>query len=388
MIAEIRGDVPERVIGRFGGQNPGPLVVSIGGLHGNEPAGVLASRNVLRQLASLRPHFRGQYLALAGNLPALQHRARFINEDLNRIWQQERVDRLESTGPAPGHIEESELRELLTEIRLAVGRCADQAYFIDLHTTSAPGSPFVVVADTLRNRRLALALPAPIVLGLEENLSGTLLNFVNDLGHVAVGFEGGQHDEPSSITMHELGIWQTLRLAGCVPPVQVPAVDRVTQRLRRRFEGTPRVVEIRYRHSVAPADTFVMEPGFENFTRVRQGDLLARDQRGPIRSAESGLLLMPLYQALGEDGYFLVRSVWPFWLEVSEWMRRLRLDRLLPLLPGVQRRTDARDTLRVNPKVTRWFVVQIFHLLGFRRQGSEDGTWLFSRRVEHPRTGS
>lgn len=385
MIAESRAACSERILGRFGEHSPGPLVISTGGLHGNEPAGVVASRNILRQLVRMRTQFSGEYLALAGNLSALRRGTRYIDEDLNRIWLRERVDRLESGMIEPGSVEESELREILAEIRHALGRTSGDAYFIDLHTTSAPGSPFVVVADTLANRRLATALPAPMVLGLTEYLSGTLLNFVNDLGHVAVGFEGGQHDAPASVATLELGVWQTLRFAGCVDVSQVPAADQVPHPFRWRFNGRPSVVEVQSRHRIDPADSFVMEPGFENLTPVRRGDLLARDRRGPIRSAESGLLLMPLYQALGDDGYFLVRRVWPFWLAVSERMRRFGMDRLLPLLPGVRRQTDAIDTLRVDPKVARWFVLQIFHLLGFRRQGSEDGMLVFSRRLEHRR---
>ena len=385
MIAEIPAEFSERVIGRFGGTNPGPLVISVGGLHGNEPAGALASRNVLQHLDGLSTDFRGEYLALAGNLPALKRGVRYIDDDLNRVWQREHVDRIESERLGSESVEDFELRELLAEIRIALSRTSGDTYFIDLHTTSAPGGPFVIVADTLLNRRLAEVLPAPMVLGLEEHLSGTLLNFVNDLGHVAVGFEGGQHDSAASVATHELGIWQTLRLAGCVDPAQVPGVDPTTLRVRRRFQGKPSVVEMRYRHAVAPADAFVMAPGFENLMRIQRGDVLAQDRKGPVRAPESGRILMPLYQTLGDDGYFLVRPVWPFWLEVSSWMRRLRMDRLLPLLPGVQRQTTARDTLRVDPRVARWFVIQIFHLLGFRRQGSENGKWLFSRRVEHPR---
>lgn len=384
MTTERSAEITERAIGRFGGSSPGPLVVSVGGMHGNEPAGVLAARNVLRQLRQRQPGFRGDYLALAGNLPALRRRVRFIDEDLNRIWRPEGTDRAEADAPDPESTEEAERQELLAELRLAISRASGPVYVIDLHTTSAPGSPFAIVADTLLNRRLALALPVPVVLGLEEHLSGTLLNIVNDLGHVAVGLEGGQHDSPSAIAMHELGIWRTLQLAGCVDAVRVPALERLARRVRRRLEGKPRVVELRHRHGIEPADAFVMEPGFEHLMRVRRGDLLGRDRRGLIRAPEAGLVLMPLYQRLGEDGYFLVRSVWPFWLEVSAWMRRLGVDRLLPLLPGVQRRTDERDTLSVDPRIARWFVVQIFHLLGFRRHGAEDGTWLFSRRIERP----
>ena len=385
MITEPQGEFSERIIGRFEGERPGPLVISIGGLHGNEPAGVFASRNVLRQLTGLQPRFSGEYLALAGNLPALRRGTRYIDDDLNRIWIKERVARLESPTSEPAGVEESQLRDLLTEIRRGLSRTSGEAYFIDLHTMSAPGAPFVVVADTLLNRHLATALRTPIVLGLEEHLSGTLMNFVNDLGHVAVGFEGGQHDSPSAAVTHELAIWRALRAAGCVDASQGPGADVATRSFRQRFEGRPRVVEVRYRHGVDPADTFVMEPGFENLMRVQRGDLLAHDRSGPIRAVESGLVLMPLYQTLGEDGYFLVRRVWPFWLEVSAWMRRLGLEKLLPLLPGVQRETDARDTLRVNPSVARWFVLEVFHLLGFRRQGSENGMLLFARRVENRR---
>lgn len=384
MSAEFFEEFPGRVIGRFGALSPGPLVVSIGGMHGNEPAGAFASRNVVRQLAERRPAFRGEYLALAGNLPALRRRVRYITEDLNRIWEPERAVRSQSIAPDTASTEESERQELLAEIRLAISRASGPVYVIDLHTTSAPGSPFVIVSDTLQNRRLALALPMPMVLGLEERLTGTLLNFVNDLGHVAVGLEGGQHDSPTAVEIHELGIWRTLELAGCVDAVRVPVLERLTGRIRRRFDGNPRVVELRYRHGVEPADAFVMEPGLEHLMRVRRGEVLARDRHGPVRSTESGRILMPLYQTLGDDGYFLVRAVWPFWLELSAWMRRLNLDRLLPLLPGIQRQTAARDTLRVDPHIARWFVVQIFHLLGFRRQGSDDGKWMFSRRVDPP----
>ena len=35
--------------------------------------------------------------------------------------------------------------------------------------------PFVLMSDTLANRKLAFALPIPVILGLEESIDGTLL---------------------------------------------------------------------------------------------------------------------------------------------------------------------------------------------------------------------
>jgi succinylglutamate desuccinylase len=376
----------ERVVGHLVGQAPGPLIVTIGGLHGNEPAGVTASRRVLDKLRKYNPRFRGEYLALAGNIPALKAGKRYIDEDLNRIWLPERLHH-----PAPGKntattiaatSEEAERVELLTEIQTALGRAPNEAYFLDLHSTSASGSAFSVFADTLHNRRLAAALPSPMVLGLEEHLQGTLLNYINELGFAAVGFEGGQHLAPSTVDTHELGIWKTLVVAGCLRTQDIPQFPSLLQTAQSQTRGLPRVVEIRYRHDILPGEEFVMKPGFENLDPVRNGDLLAHDRHGEIRSLETGHILMPLYQSQGNDGFFLVRRVRPFWLRLSAWLRAIGAGNVLQYLPGVQRRGN--DTLTVNSKIARWFVVEIFHLLGFRRQRPENGIQVFTRRRETP----
>jgi hypothetical protein len=76
----------------------------------------------------------------------------------------------------------------------------------------------------------------------------------------------------------------------------------------------------------------------------------------------------------------LVREVKPFWLNVAAGMRQLRLERVLPWLPGIRRHPERPETLIVDPKIARWFVVELFHLLGFRRQRSEGGKLIVSRR--------
>ena len=40
----------DRVIGRYEGERPGPLMVCIGGVHGNEPAGVVALEELMLRL--------------------------------------------------------------------------------------------------------------------------------------------------------------------------------------------------------------------------------------------------------------------------------------------------------------------------------------------------
>jgi succinylglutamate desuccinylase len=52
-----------------------------------------------------------------------------------------------------------------------------------------------------------------------------------------------------------------------------------------------------------------MIKGFTNFQIIQEGQLLAKDKNGSIFSPMSGYLLMPLYQAKGEDGFFIAEEL-------------------------------------------------------------------------------
>jgi succinylglutamate desuccinylase len=142
------------------------------------------------------------------------------------------------------------------------------------------------------------------------------------------------------------------------------------------------VVEIIHRHVVEPRDGFAMRPGYRNFQRVEEGEVLAHDATGGIAARMSGILVMPLYQDQGEDGFFIARSIRRSWLGVSTMLRTLRVDRLLPFLPGVRRDKLRPARLLVDPHIARWFSVQLFHLCGFRRLADRGDTLVFTRRVE------
>jgi hypothetical protein len=51
----------------------------------------------------------------------------------------------------------------------------------------------------------------------------------------------------------------------------------------------------------------------------------------------------------------------------------------MPLLPGVNR-TDDPETLEINTRIARFFPLQIFHLLGFRRLRWSADRLVVSRR--------
>jgi hypothetical protein len=73
-----------------------------------------------------------------------------------------------------------------------------------------------------------------------------------------------------------------------------------------------------------------------------------------------------------------------FWLWLARWLRAARVAALLPLLPGIRRDPGDRDTLLADPRIARWFVVEVFHLLGFRKRRRRGDLLAFSRRPSRP----
>ena len=369
LIASIRGSLP------------GPTLIIVGGIHGNEPAGVLAAERVRLRMQNRKAVLHGEVVLLRGNTRALGQRVRYVDADLNRQWTKENTRTAELD--KQGHPEVSEFREqseLLTIAKEAITRARGGIYFLDLHTTSAHGQPFATVGDTLRNRRFAMTFPLTIVLGLEEQIDGTMLEFMNNLGVITMGVEAGQHEAMTSVDHHEAVIWTACAATGNFRRKALPELAE-SRSLLKRASGGRRVVEVRHRHAIVPEDQFKMEPGFMNFQAIRRGEVLAHDRSGEIKARETGLILLPLYQPLGDDGFFLGREVKRFWLRLSTVVRKLKVGHYVHHLPGVRRDPVNENVLIINTRIARILPLQVFHLLGFRRLRWTDKYLVVSRRA-------
>jgi hypothetical protein len=362
----------------MGPEGPGPTLIVVSGLHGNEPAGVLASARVLEALGPRAGDLRGRIHFLVGNREALARGDRYLDRDLNRAWTREQVRAL--TGAAGETAEDREQLELLSELDRVLDASRGPVYALDLHTTSGPDGVFTTVGDTLENRTLARTLPVPLVLGLEELVDGTLHEYLEGRGLVTLAFESGQHLESEAVDRAEAAIWILLAATGLLPEALIPELGPSRASLEAVGRSLPRVVELRYRHPISKEDGFRMRPGFRSFQRIRRGDELADDRSGPVRAPESGRLLMPLYQTLGDDGFFSVREIRVFWLRVSRILRALGVDRFVHLLPGIRKHPVRPAILVVDRRVARWYALQLMHLLGFRRYREEGNTLLVLRR--------
>ncbi len=378
-------DVP-RILGRVEGPEPGPTLIVVGGLHGNEPAGVKAALRILPRLtADATGITRGRVIGLSGNRRALRAKRRYMEHDLNRYWLPERVERLRATEEALDG-EDSELIQLDREIRSLLESATEEVYLLDLHTTSGRRLPFATLDDSLRNRPFAFAFPVPVVLGLEEELAGTLSIHVETLGMITAGFESGMHDAPEAVDRAAAAIWIALEASGVLEAGSRPEVEAARRSLAEECAGLPDVVEIRYRHAIIPADGFRMAAGYENFQPIKVAEKLGGDHRGPITSPLTGLMLMPLYQKQGADGFFVVQPVRKVWLETSAVVRRWRLERFLHLLPGVRRHPELAGSFIVDRRYARWLALELFHLLGFSRRSAAAGRYLVMarRNYGHP----
>jgi predicted deacylase len=374
----------DRLVGQLAGEAAGPTLLCTASLHGNELAGLRALQKVFARLEAERPRMRGEFVGLVGNLTAVSLGERFVDSDLNRHWSPAKVAALRARrADALEDAEDLEAGQLLEEIDSAAARARGEVYCLDLHTTSGESPPFATAMDTLRNRRFALRFPVPHVLGLEEHLDHTLLDHLDGEGFITLGFEGGQHDDPRSVDHCEAAVWLALAETGVlIEPDGVPAVEEARKRLAAAATGLPQAVEVRYRHGLRDDDGFEMLPGFVSFQTISEGDLLGRNDRGELRAPEGGGILMPLYQRQGDDGFFVIRKFSAFWLTVSSALRHLRVDELLPLLPGVHRDRDRPETLRIDRHVARFYALQIFHLAGYRKKRIEGDQLVVTRRNE------
>jgi len=360
-------ELERRQLGQHLGPHPGPTLIAVAGIHGNEPAGVLAARRVFARLAEGDIQLHGEFIAFAGNVEALRQGIRYQSKDLNRQWNQTRVHEVRVQDPETLDAEDKEQLQILEEIEAVLARACGQVHLCDFHSSSASGIPFVLFGDTLAQRRFVRVFPIPIIMGLEEQVDGVMSEYWTRRGCITFACEGGQHDDPSSVDALEAVLWLSLSEAGLLAGAAATEVAKSNALLEHRRGGLPRVMEVVSRRAISLEDGFRMEPGFRNIDHARRDQLLARDRQGDIRAPTDGLVILPLYQGLGSDGFFWGRAVSEARMKASEILRHLGVDRLLGLLPGVERDPANPARFIVDTQIARLYPLDIFHLLGYRR---------------------
>lgn len=299
----LRRKLPvRRLLGSYTKKRPGPLLIALAGIHGNEPSGVQAVQAVLAELKAADVSLRGTFVGIAGNLAALAKSCRFVDEDLNRIWLPERLDALRD-GRAPRSVEERELKAVDRTLRSFFAP-EQKRFFIDCHTTSCETVPYISVPHDEVSVQLAGEIPVHSVVGSGDALVGVSDRYLIDQGLTGFTFEAGQHDRLASVEAQRAALWTTLHRVGCLgdPP------GAATAELQRTLVDGHKYYEVEYVHRITPESGFRMRAGFCNFERIREGDLLAWEHDKPVLSRWNARLFLPLYQAQGDDGFTITRE--------------------------------------------------------------------------------
>lgn len=310
-------EIDNRIIGEYEGKSSGPLLVVIGGLHGNEPAGILAIREVLERLAAeelKKPGFAfyGKMVGIVGNLQATRLGERFVQTDLNRMFWQHIIDETRQSDPQSRSAEQRELLEIVDTVeQLKANYPTNKVVFLDVHTTSAEGGIFAIPSDQYESVRMAAELHAPVVRGMLTGLGGTLLGYfeqqsTNFCEHQVVAFEAGSHLDPLSVNRGVAAIINCLRSIRCVAPHEIE--NQHDDLLRTYSKGLPRITRLKHVHHIPEAARFEMRPGYINFMPIRKKEHLADQDGVPIHAPVGGFILMPLYQQRGSDGFFIIQD--------------------------------------------------------------------------------
>ncbi len=300
-----------RIINEVNGDGPGPLIVLIGSLHGNETGGVKAINNVFSKIEEDHIPVKGKLTGILGNVQAYLARKRFIDYDLNRSWTEEQVDKLKNNGKFIQFREDQEMIELIDFFDSLPPNTYTEKICVDLHTTSAENGNFIVVSESSADHPVIGALRLPLILDLEKHIRGTLLKYLEKRDILCFAFEGGLIGSEVAVKLHMAGIWEILITSGAVDKAYPEDILQMATLLQTFSAELPDKLRVKYHYWITEEDEFKMKPGFMNFQRVKKGEVIAEDCNGEIIALMDGLIFMPLYQRSGNDGFFIVEEIDP-----------------------------------------------------------------------------
>jgi predicted deacylase len=273
----------------------GPHVVLLALMHGNEIAGAIVLDALLR--GGLRPA-RGRLTIGFANLAAFARfnpeqptLSRFVDEDLNRLWDPAILD-----GPRRS-VELDRAREMRPLLESA-------DVVLDLHSMLWPSEPLILCGPTARGRAMATAIGVPdLVVSDKGHLSGRRLIDAprfSDAGGAAVAVlvEAGQHWAEATVATARRTVGRLLRWSGLVEGSDAPA-------------GRVRCAEVTDVVTAATA-AFAFVRDFRGGEVVRRRNtVIAMDGETEIRTPyDNCLLVMPsLRTSRGHTAVRLARMV-------------------------------------------------------------------------------
>ena len=273
----------------FDSARPGPHVVLNALTHGNEICGAIALDRMLR--IGLRPS-RGKLTLSFANIAAYQgfdrkdpNASRFLDEDLNRVWDPEVLDGSRAS------------RELQRARQLRpVFDTAD--FLLDIHSMAAATDPLMLTGMAEKHLAFARRVGVPTILVRDEgHAAGSRLREYGrfsdpDAPPIALLVECGQHWLRDSADVALETTWRFLAAAGVLG-------ERDAAAWLARPAPHQRTVRVTDRVTIA-TDNFSLDERFQGLDVVpRAGTVIARDGAQEIRTPyDDCVLIMPVYRSV------------------------------------------------------------------------------------------
>ncbi len=297
----VSGTTLYEAVDAHGAPIPGPRAAVMARTHGNEPLG----DPVLEQLAACvaAELVAGSVLAVRANeaAAALDVRHTPTGSDLNRLWDPATLARLAASPREALSYEEARAAELAPLL-------ATTDAILDLHSTSRPAAPFLVLRDDQRHAAVALHLGVRnLVTGVHENgvLSGGMAANLGlwpgekgaRLGFV---FEAGQHTDPANgarawdVTRRYLALLGLFRPVD-EPPGEEPQIFEITDRFVQPPEGVDQYRFVGFDGGEPGAGRRGLPPRrLHSFEEISADEMILRRGRSEVVRAEAPFtMLMP-----------------------------------------------------------------------------------------------
>ena len=277
------GSGPEYVVS-YDSEKPGPHVMLMALVHGNEICGAIALDRLLRR--GIRPS-RGRLTFAFANIAAYEQfdrrypeATRYVDEDFNRLWSQEK---LEAQIDTVERRRARELRPLIDTVDL----------LLDLHSMQHPSAPLALSGPLQKGKDLAIAVGAPEVVVVDSgHASGSRLRdygwFTDaDRPANALLVECGQHWAAESAAVAVDVSYRFLAHADILPDEFIPLEARASRPPQRVIEVTDRVT--------VQSDHFRFTESFLGLEEIpKAGEIIGFDGPTPIRTPyANAVLVMP-----------------------------------------------------------------------------------------------
>lgn len=262
------------------GKLPGPTVAIMAGVHGDEPSGLIAIREVLPTL-SLK---RGKVHFITANPNAIKQNVRFTEMNMNRAFKAESL-------LADGQ------RNTYERLRaLQIMPFLDESVaLLDLHSSTTPGSPPFVICES-HSHDVATRLPFSIVSsGWDVIHPGGTDYYMNLQGKKGICVECGYLLDANGPIFAKDSIRVFLTVLGLmdgdVPPV------------------TPNQKFI-HAHFVYHTNTdFKLARKFDDFETVGVGTVIGTDGGNEVRAQEDGVIIFARNTQGKGEGFVLARAM-------------------------------------------------------------------------------